>query len=132
LIESSKDLKAWRDQVRFIAQQAFIGAEPFNGAVEVLLNFRLPRPKSHYRTGRFAHVLRDDAPIWVTTRPDVDKLARAILDALTGVGYCDDSQVASLAPTKRYVDPYAQRGFEQVPGVMIYVAPLPCCIPIRM
>ena len=38
----------------------------------------------------------------VTTKPDVDKLARAALDALTGVLWADDSQVVSLHAQKEY------------------------------
>jgi Holliday junction resolvase RusA-like endonuclease len=37
-----------------------------------------------------------------TVRPDADKLLRAILDALTGVGYADDSQVVQAAIMKAY------------------------------
>jgi crossover junction endodeoxyribonuclease RusA len=40
-----------------------------------------------------------------TTRPDVDKLARAILDALTTAGLLDDdAQVVRLVATKSYGD----------------------------
>jgi Holliday junction resolvase RusA-like endonuclease len=37
-----------------------------------------------------------------TTKPDLDKLARAVLDALTGVYYLDDAQVVSLDLQKAY------------------------------
>jgi Holliday junction resolvase RusA-like endonuclease len=37
------------------------------------------------------------------TKPDVDNLAKAILDALNGVAYEDDSQVYSLEVQKWYV-----------------------------
>jgi len=35
-------------------------------------------------------------------RPDVDKLARALLDALIGIAYVDDQQVVSLLVRKVY------------------------------
>lgn len=38
----------------------------------------------------------------MTVKPDIDKLTRAVLDALTGVAYEDDSQVVSLDVRKIY------------------------------
>lgn len=61
--------------------------------VAVTLVFRFTRPKSHYRTGRNAHLLREDAPIRMAQKPDVDKLVRSVLDALTGVVLVDDALV---------------------------------------
>lgn len=69
------------------------------------VEFYLPRPKAHYRTGRFAHVLRDDAPAVPSTMPDVDKLIRGVLDALTNVVYGDDGQIVRAVGTKHYGDP---------------------------
>jgi len=40
--------------------------------------------------------------VYPTVRPDVDKCARALLDALTGVLYYDDGQVVDLLARKRY------------------------------
>jgi Holliday junction resolvase RusA-like endonuclease len=37
-----------------------------------------------------------------TTKPDIDKLSRAVLDALTSVWYKDDSQVIQLEAQKIY------------------------------
>ena len=37
-----------------------------------------------------------------SVRPDIDKLLRAILDALTGVGYADDAQVVAVTTSKAY------------------------------
>jgi hypothetical protein len=74
------------------------------GPVRVDLCFYFARPKSHFRTGKFAGVLRDDAPKWHTTKPDRDNLEKAVLDALTQVGgfWQDDSQVCAGSVTKRY------------------------------
>jgi Holliday junction resolvase RusA-like endonuclease len=38
----------------------------------------------------------------MTTKPDADKLARAILDSLTGVCWRDDAQVVDLRARKVY------------------------------
>jgi Holliday junction resolvase RusA-like endonuclease len=93
-------LGPWRAQVAASAIAAL--AEPIVGPVTVELHFRLLRPKAHYRTGRHAGELREDAPGYVSTRPDVDKLARAVLDALTGVAFADDGQVAGLVAYKLF------------------------------
>lgn len=107
MVESSKKVQPWREAVRSQVQSAMEkGAPPFpkGTPVAVLVIFYLPRPKSHYRTGRNAHLLRDDAPrTYVATRPDLDKLVRSTLDGITSAGlYVDDSQVVDLGSAKRY------------------------------
>lgn len=100
MIESSKHVGPWRERVALAAYSAC--PQPILGALRVSLLFTLPRPKSHYRTGRNAHLLREAAPDYPTGKPDVDKLARAILDALTGIWWDDDSRVVSLDAVKVY------------------------------
>lgn len=39
------------------------------------------------------------------TRPDIDKLARNVLDALTGILWSDDGRVADLVLSKRWAEP---------------------------
>lgn len=113
--QKGPNLKSWRTQVANAARQAHDG-EPFDGPVSVSIAFVLPRPKKHYRTGRFAHLLRPDAPTWHTTKPDIDKLERAILDALTQSGTIhDDAQVARLNATKTYGDPGAGINIKELP-----------------
>ena len=41
----------------------------------------------------------------MTTMPDIDKLARCALDALTGIVFRDDAQIVDLHATKRYGEP---------------------------
>lgn len=75
---------------------------PYNRSVAIRLEveFYFPRPKGHYRSDGVR--LRQSAPAYMTTKPDVDKLERAILDALTGVAYHDDSQVVEQSSKKLY------------------------------
>lgn len=109
--EMSKKVKPWRAAVKAAAEHA-IGAvgmfddwEPYTGPVHVQIEFRIRRPLSHYRTGRFSHLLREGAPDFVITTPDVDKACRSTLDALTAARvFGDDKQVASLTTTKVYCD----------------------------
>lgn len=75
------------------------------GAIECRVTFLLSRPGGHYGTGRNAGKLKASAPTWHTgQRPDWDKLGRAISDALTGVAWKDDGQLAHVTVVKRYVD----------------------------
>src|SRR5215472_3525905 len=78
MIEMSKAVGPWREAVRAETQAAVTA--PLDGAVGVSVLFWLPRPRSHYRTGRHADVVKPTAPRRPTGRPDLDKLARAVLD----------------------------------------------------
>ena len=92
-------LDAWRNAIATEARAA-MGAEPsWDGPVSVWIDFFLQRPAGHY--GKRG--LKPSAP----SRPfgnvgDVDKLARAALDAMTGVVFRDDAQVVSLSSEKYY------------------------------
>lgn len=109
----SARLGPWRQQVNEAARAVIL--EPLAGEVFVVLRFCLARPKSHYRMGAHAGELKPTAPKWVSTRPDIDKLARAVLDGLTGSAFRDDGQVAELV---------ASKSFGTRPGVMVTVCPL--------
>lgn len=100
---NEKKLRPWRAVVTMCAQQA--GARPIPGALRIDIAFSLVRPKTHSRTGRNAHLLRDSAPRYPITNPDLDKLVRAILDALTSVCFADDAQVTQIVATKSYAAP---------------------------
>lgn len=100
LVESSKALGPWRSTVALAARAAHKGA-PLDGPVSVACDFTFPRPKHHRRANG---ELRDGAPARHSSRPDVDKLARAILDGITGIVIRDDGQVTSLSARKWYGD----------------------------
>jgi crossover junction endodeoxyribonuclease RusA len=113
MIESSRAVGPWREAVRAETQRIMIS--PLAGPVRVDVAFYLPRPKGHWRTGRNAHLLRDAAPALPCGTPDLDKLARAVLDGLTAGGaWKDDGQAASLHAEKYYAD-------RQPPGCRILI-----------
>lgn len=110
-------LAHWRGAVAGEARAAMLAADlaPIAVPVVVHLWFRMPRPASHYLpAGRRRPVreLRLDAPDYAPSAPDLDKLVRAALDAMTAVVFLDDSQVVRLVAQKRYDD---------TPGVAISV-----------
>jgi crossover junction endodeoxyribonuclease RusA len=101
MVESSKRLKPWRNDVACAALKARQSFEAalLEGPAHVRVRFVLPRPKSHRRA---SGELKPNAPRYPSSKPDVDKLLRAILDALTGVLWRDDSQVAVVEAVKDY------------------------------
>lgn len=114
--ESSRYLDPWRNDVRAAADQALLNIlyedcdttrYVMDEAVRINIVFRFARPQNHYRTGRHAHLLKDGAPHWPTSRGigDIDKLERSTLDALTASGvWVDDSQVVQMRSTKTWAD----------------------------
>lgn len=118
LIESSRQVGPWREIVRQAAITAMGDRPPIDGPVYLVQVFALPRPKSHYGTGRNSGQIKRGAPHRPPVRPDLDKLARAVGDALTGICYRDDAQVVNLCVAKYYVMP---SGRLSVPGVEIRV-----------
>lgn len=102
--DSGKRGKDWRRAVAEAAGEV-APADLLRGPLKVTMTFFRPRPKSHYRTGKNAHLLRDSAPARPTTRPDVLKLARAAEDSMTGVLYADDSQIVAEHLFKKYGEP---------------------------
>lgn len=76
---------------------------PLTGPVSMTVTAVFARPKSHYGTGKNADKLRSDAPHYHTSKPDRDNVEKAILDALTRLGFWkDDAQVCDGRMTKIY------------------------------
>jgi Holliday junction resolvase RusA-like endonuclease len=107
LVDSNKRSGPWAGEVREAAGKARAAQQwgVLAGAVAVQLDFFFGRPKGHYGSGRNADAVRAGAPRRMATMPDIDKLARTVLDALSGVVYRDDGQVCVLQLAKHYGDP---------------------------
>ena len=108
LTESAGEpLKDWRATIALAGANAMTGLQPFEGPIYGRLTFKMPRPKSHGK--------KITSP---TSRPDIDKLARSVLDALTHICFLDDAQLVTLNLTKRWAQPEHS---DQV-GVDIHIA----------
>jgi crossover junction endodeoxyribonuclease RusA len=84
LVESSKKVKPWRQDVVAAAIAVRQGAAPLDGALSVRMVFTMPKPKSAPKRRR----------TWPNRTPDVSKLARSTEDALTTAGiWADDARV---------------------------------------
>jgi Holliday junction resolvase RusA-like endonuclease len=133
--EQSTRLEPWRDTVRHEAL-AVVGGygavdriPPLDEPVVVDAVFTFARPRSHYRTGRNAHLLRDGAPARPDGPPDLSKLARAIEDSLSDAGvWRDDARVVEYG---RLAKVYAGEDGDALdrPGVLIRVWRLPDLTP---
>lgn len=99
---------AWRQAVATAARDHLDAGGAYFGdhdPLAVTIGFLLPKPKS-----------KPKRQLWVTTRPDVDKLARSTLDGLADGGLvADDARVALLTVSKRYA-------IDEPPGCVVTIS----------
>jgi Holliday junction resolvase RusA-like endonuclease len=128
MVESSKKVAPWREDVKHAALHALDTHPSWNRearSVCLVVVFYLPRPRSHYRTGHKAHLMRANAPDHVSTKPDLDKLLRSTGDALGTAGvYRDDSCLAVVVASKVYT-PSRVDGAMDRPGAQIQLHIVP-------
>lgn len=111
LLESSAAVAPWRQAVTYAAIQGQDGdpTAPLTGPVEVMVEFLMPRPKSAPKSR-----------LYPDKSPDLDKLIRSTLDALTDArAWEDDGQVVSILARKLFAEP------EQRTGAHIYFRNVP-------
>lgn len=102
VIDANKNAAGWKQRVALEVSQKYRGQVWAKTPMMLRLVFYRTRPAKDYRTGKNAHLLRDDAPEFPLAKPDVLKLARAIEDALTGVIWHDDAQIVNEPIAKRW------------------------------
>lgn len=94
-----------RRKVAAMSRNAWQTGLGHTGPVAVLIIATFPRPKHHYGTGGNAHLLKPSAPDEHAQKPDADKVARLVCDALVeGRCIADDAQIAELAVEKQWGD----------------------------
>lgn len=84
-------LKPWRQDVAMQALVAMAAQAPQAGAATVSCAFFFARPK----TLRASVLVK-------TTKPDLDKLVRGIMDGITGICIDDDAQVVGIVAAKNF------------------------------
>lgn len=127
-------LKKWRDDVSLLVASELQGKGvrvrpdeepvpfPLGGVGFIVeVDSFLRRPQADWGTGRNAHLLKDRADAAPIKKPDVDKLLRACLDALTEVIWRDDSQVVKATTEKTYAVPDDSGDAERV-EIRVWVA----------
>ena len=70
--------------------------------IKCVLNFYCKRPKTHYKTGKNAHILKDTAPKYNINNKDLDNMVKFVLDALNDKLYTDDSLIFEITCSKMY------------------------------
>lgn len=94
LVEMSKKVKPWRQDVTAAALAARGDAVPMEGPIVVRMLFFLPKPL-HAPKNRKTYAMR---------APDLSKLIRSTEDAITDAGvWMDDSRVVQTIAEKTYV-----------------------------
>lgn len=107
MVESSKNVKPWRSDIRgHLIDGDSQPKARFDGPVHIELEFIMPRPVSTPK--------RFTPP--AVKKPDLDKLQRAVFDAIGSAGvWRDDSQVVSVQATKRLA------GIGETPGLHLVI-----------
>ena len=97
---ASAKTKGWQKTIGLAATLAMQGEPPSPGPIAINMHFAMAGPPKSAKHRR-----------WPTVRPDLDKLCRTVLDALTGIVFVDDAQVIRLLASERYthlVEPHAR------------------------
>lgn len=90
---------AWEKKVYAAAAYAMSSPYPLETPVAVYLYFGIPIPKSHCKKRAKACLDGLEAP---SKRPDLDNMAKAVIDGMNGVIFKDDGQIVSLHMKKVY------------------------------
>lgn len=112
IVDDSKHIKTWKQDVR-AAALACAPDIPLHCPLKIRVTFFMPRPKAHYRTGKYAGILKDNAPHVHTKMPDVLKLMRGTEDACSHIIFADDSLIYDEHIRKEYT--------EKSPGALIHI-----------
>lgn len=114
MVESSKYVKAWRHTITQTARHAHHGKPPLTGPHRLDLVLIMPARKHEKDHGG-----------WHTVKPDLDKLIRAIDDAITTAGIItDDSTISAITALKRRAKK------DEPPGAHITITPLGTPTPV--
>lgn len=89
---------AWERIVADAAKAAMGSQEPSEHPMAVGIKIDVQIPQSWSKARRSAAEQNQVHP----GKPDLDNVAKAVLDALNGIVYVDDKQVVRLTATKRY------------------------------
>ena len=101
IVDANPKAAPWKARVALAASQAYEG-EPLTGALHVVFEFVVTRPRGHFGSGKNADKIKESAPAFPASKPDTLKLTRSTEDACTGILWKDDALIVTQLATKRY------------------------------
>lgn len=96
-----KRCRDYKAMVTMFARRAMHNREPFECAVACRIDLSFDIPKS-YKAGKLLAARHNVIKPVGRNTGDADNHAKAVLDALKGICWGDDSQVTKLVVTKRF------------------------------
>jgi len=91
--------KTYEDEVRLLATKAKGSGSTLEGSVGVFIYITFSVPQSYSKRNREACLSGKTKHI---KKPDLDNVAKAVIDGMNGIIFKDDSQITSLHVTKVY------------------------------
>lgn len=96
-----KKTKNYERQVMNAFLDKYNYSDQLSGPIEASIMSYFPIPKS---TNKKNKALMISNKIFHTKKPDIDNIAKSVLDSLNGLAYADDSQIVKLSGEKLYSD----------------------------
>jgi len=93
-IYTPKTTATFENLVKIKAEEHF--RHPLEGSICLAIRFYLPRPQ------RLIWKSKPMPELFSDKRPDIDNLAKAVIDGLNSVAFKDDGQIADLHITKKF------------------------------
>ena len=110
---SSKDKKdIWMQIAKYKPKR------PLADNIYLKLIFYMPRPKHHYRSGKYSHLLKESCKdmVYHSVKPDLDNLVKLICDTIQGKDRMihDDSQICVIQAEKKYGEPRTEIMIDEI------------------
>ena len=91
-----------KDKDDFIKKIENLPTEKMTKPIKCVLHFYCKRPKNHYKTGKYSHILKETSPKYNINNKDLDNMVKFVLDALNDKLYTDDSLIFEITCSKLY------------------------------
>ena len=100
-----------KDKDEFVKKIEDWPEDKMSKPIHCVLHFYCKRPKSHYKTGKNAHLLKETSPKYNTNNKDLDNMVKFVLDALNEKLYVDDCQIIEIQCKKLYMEGEGEAGY---------------------
>ncbi|WP_434438042.1 RusA family crossover junction endodeoxyribonuclease [Limosilactobacillus fermentum] len=102
-IYDPKKVTVFKRKLGILAKQQMLdhGLDPFDGPLEVCMEFYRPVQASLSRKERARRLSGDHRP---TVKPDLSNYIKALEDGLNGIIWIDDNRIVQIVAEKKYSD----------------------------